>query len=89
MIDDVAALVTPFNALGGPAVLAAVDRSIPVVAVRENKTLLKVDKVALGWHHGVWEVDNYLEAAGLLLAWRQGIDPQTVRRPLGTLERRQ
>ena len=43
----------------------------PIVAVRENRTVLDVPGSQLGFGR-VIEVDNYFEAAGVLLALRQG-----------------
>ena len=79
---DVSCLVIPEGCLGLPT-LAALRQGIPVIAVRENANLMQNDLSALPWPKGQYfEVDNYLEAAGLMAAMRAGIDPATVRRPL-------
>ncbi len=79
---DVSCLVIPEGCLGLPT-LAALRQGIPVIAVRENANLMKNDLSVLPWPKGrYFEVDNYLEAAGLMAAMRAGIDPATVRRPL-------
>lgn len=79
---DVSCLVLPVGCLGLPT-LAALRQGIPVIAVRENANLMQNDLSALPWSEGQYfEVDNYLEAAGLMTAMRAGIDPATVRRPL-------
>jgi hypothetical protein len=80
-VDDVGAVVAPTTALGGVAVLAAEHHGIPVIAVRENTTILEVDAEALGLAN-VIEVDSYLEAAGVLLALRRGISLESLRRPI-------
>lgn len=80
-LDDVAAVVAPATALGGLPVLAAVSNGIPVIAVRENRTILQVTAEALGLA-GVIEVGNYLEAAGVVASLRAGIALQSLRRPL-------
>lgn len=85
--DQVAALVVPAGCLGGPGVLAAHARGVPILAVKENRTLLSVDAAALGLGQGVIEVDNYLEAAGVLAAMRLGLDWRACRRPLPGLAR--
>lgn len=82
--DDVMAIVAPAGALGSAAVLSAVSRGIPVIAVRNNSTILDVTGSALGLC-GVIEVDDYVTAAGTLLALRAGISLESVRRPLRTL----
>lgn len=79
---DVSCLVIPEGCLGLPT-LAALRQGIPVIAVRENANLMQNDLSVLPWPEGQYfEVDNYLEAAGLMAAMRAGIDPATVRRPL-------
>lgn len=79
---DVSCLVIPQGCVGLP-VLAALEQRIPVIAVRENKNLMRNDLGALPWAPGQYHlVDNYLEAAGLLCALRAGITPMSVRRPL-------
>ena len=79
---NVSCLVIPVGCLGLPT-LAALWQGIPVIAVRENANLMQNDLSALPWPKGQYfEVDNYLEAAGLMAAMRAGVDPATVRRPL-------
>ncbi len=83
-MDDVIAVVAPATALGAVPVLSAAQRGIPVVAVRDNTTILDVTAARLGLP-GVIEVDSYLAAAGALLALRTGISIESVCRPLATL----
>ena len=77
-------MVSPASALGGIPAIYANKHGIPIVAVRENRTILGVSAAKLGFNN-VIEVDNYLEAAGVLLALRHGIHLDSVRRPLPTL----
>jgi hypothetical protein len=79
--DDVIAVVAPATALGSVPVLSAARRGIPVIAVRENRTILNVTGHSLGLT-GIIEVADYLTAAGALLALRSGISLEAVRRPL-------
>ena len=80
-VDNVAAIIVPASCLGGLPALVGEFSDIPVVAVRENATVLKVtnDKMRMG---NVIEVDSYLEAAGVLVALRDGISLESLRRPL-------
>jgi hypothetical protein len=79
---DVSAVVIPEGCLGLP-VLAALEQQIPVIAVRENRNLMRNDTSALPWSAGQYlVVDNYLEAAGVLCAMKAGIAPSSARRPL-------
>ena len=83
-VEDVSCIVIPVGCLGVPT-LAALQQGIPVIAVRENRNLMRNDLSALPWADGQYfEVENYLEAAGLMCAMRAGIDPATVRRPLAS-----
>jgi len=75
-VNDVDFLVTPINCVGEPH-YACIDADIPVIAVRENKTILN-DKMP----NEFIVVENYLEAAGVLIAMKAGVSLQSVRRPL-------
>ena len=74
---------SPADSLGGIPAIYAHKHGIPIVAVRENRTILSVSGQKLGFN--VIEVDNYVEAAGVLLAVKNGIHLESVRRPLPTL----
>jgi len=79
---DVSCLVLPDGCVGLPT-LAALEQNIPVIAVRENRNLMKNDLGRLPWRSGQFHlVENYWEAAGVLCAIRGGIAPEAVRRPL-------
>lgn len=75
-VRDVDALVTPIGCVGPPH-HACMKAGIPIIAVKENRTVLNdtmPDEFIL--------VENYLEAAGLLMSMRAGVLPESVRRPL-------
>ena len=80
--DQIGAVVAPAGALGGAAVLACAERGVPVIAV-ENPCVLSVTAEALGLD--VLPASSYSEASGLLLALREGINPEALQRPLGRL----
>jgi hypothetical protein len=80
--SEISCLVIPDGCLGLPT-LAALEQGIPVIAVRENRNVMKNDLTALPWAAGqLHVVENYWEAAGVLAALRAGIAPESVRRPL-------
>ena len=80
--SEVSCLVIPDGCIGLPT-LAALEQGIPVIAVRENRNLMRNDLAALPWSPGQFHaVENYWEAAGVMSALRAGIDPQSVRRPI-------
>ncbi len=81
---NLGAVVAPAGALGGEAVLACAERGVPLIAVSDNHCLLQVDGAALGLE--TIRVGGYAEAAGVVLALREGIDPMALRRPLTPLE---
>jgi hypothetical protein len=78
----IGAVVAPATALGGAAVLATAERGIPLIAVH-NPSVLEVDAAALGLE--ALSASSYSEAAGLLLALREGIHPGALSRPLQPL----
>jgi hypothetical protein len=61
-------------------VLACAERGVPVIAVEGNPCLLEVSGEALGLP--VIPAATYAEAAGIVLALREGLDPAALRRPL-------
>jgi hypothetical protein len=75
-VDDIDFLISPINCVGEPHI-ACMAAGIPIIAVRENKTVLN-DEMP----DSFIIVDNYLEAAGLLMAYKAGVNPKSVRRPI-------
>jgi hypothetical protein len=80
--EQIGAVVAPAGALGGAAVLACAERGVPVIAVH-NPCLLQVNAAALGL--AVLPARTYAEAAGLVLALREGLSPPSLARPLPAL----
>lgn len=79
---DISCLVIPDGCLGVPT-LAALEQGIPVIAVRENRNLMRNDLTVLPWAAGqLYVVENYWEAAGVMAAIKEGIAPEATRRPL-------
>ena len=83
--EDIACLVIPDGCIGLPT-LAALKQDITVIAVRENRSLMRNDLTQLAWDPGRFYIaENYWEAAGIAAALKAGLDPDSVRRPLSTL----
>ena len=81
-VDDISCLVIPDNCIGLPT-LACVENGIPIIAVRENKNIMKNDLSKLSFKKGgLVEVNTYLEAVGVLQAMRNGISLESVQRPI-------
>ena len=88
-IEQLGAVIAPQGALGGEAVLGCLERGVPLIVV-SNPGISKVDLEALGVIVGdninrslsVFTASNYLEAAGLLFALREGISISSLNRPI-------
>src|SRR5438046_1398078 len=79
---DISCVVIPEGCIGLPT-LAALEQGIPVIAVRENRNLMRNDLGNLPWQTDKYYlVENYWEAAGVIAAMRAGISAASVRRPL-------
>jgi len=83
-IDNLIAVAAPASALGGIPMLYASKYNIPVIAVKNNETILDVTQKKLNLKN-VIEVANYPEAAGILQALQKGISISSLYRPLETL----
>lgn len=64
-IDDVKALVMPYNSLGSSIVLDAIEKGIKVFAVRENSSVLNITKDIIN-KTAIIEVDTYKECIEML-----------------------
>lgn len=73
-VDDIDVMVSPYGCWGRPH-YACVEAGIPIIAVKENTCVSNKSMQAI-------EVENYLEAAGLLMAMKAGISRESIRRPL-------
>ena len=85
-VNNVSAIVMPASCLGGIPALAAEFHDIPLIAVRDNPTILDVTNAKMGIAN-VIEVTSYLEAAGVLLALRQGISLESLNRPVRSAQK--
>jgi hypothetical protein len=81
-VQDLSALVLPYDAMGGAGVMAALHRGIPIIAVKGNQTVLPLTLEALVGTKQLErlkqqkmyiEVANYDEAAGVLLRLKLGL----------------
>jgi len=72
-LKNIKALVVPHDCMGGIPVLRAIEEKIPIISVEENKTTLNITSESLGIEDTVIRVKNYQEAAGYLLALKNGI----------------
>lgn len=81
-LKDISCVIIPDGCLGLPT-LACLENDIPLIAVKENLNLMKNDLRELPFKSGkLFIVDNYLEAAGVLISLKNGVAPSAVRRPI-------
>ena len=82
-VKDVDCLITPIGCYGSPHSLCT-KRRIPIIAVKENapynKSIHSIEDT--GWIY----VENYLEAAGVIISMKAGVTIESVRRPLPPTE---
>jgi len=83
-INNLTAVVAPASALGGIPVIYAEKYNIPIIAVKNNQTILNVNQENLNLKN-VIQVNNYPEAAGIIQALKKGISIPSLYRPLSTL----
>lgn len=80
--SDISCLVIPEGCIGLPT-LAALEQRVPVIAVKGNKNAMRGDLGALPWaKNQLYRVENYWEAAGVMMALKAGVPPESVRRPI-------
>lgn len=81
-LKDISCVIIPDGCLGLPT-LACLENDIPIIVVKENKNLMKNDLRELPFKKGkLFVVDNYLEAVGVIVSLKNGLDPSVVRRPV-------
>ncbi len=64
-IDNLKALIMPFNSLGSSIVIDALERNIKVFAIKENKTVLNITKDIIR-KDGIIEVNTYKKCSQIL-----------------------
>ena len=82
-VADLDAVVAPWEACGGVPMLVAAERDLPLIAVRSGVAACRATPLDLGLP--AIEAASYLEAAGLLLALREGLSLSSLRRPVASL----
>ncbi len=91
--DHLGAVVAPEGALGGPAVLASLERGTKLITVKNDGILkvfpenlgLKADKKNMD-RMNFFEARNYAEAAGWLMLIREGINREAIERPISSID---
>ena len=81
--ESVNAAIVPYHACGGSAVFSFSNSPTEIIAVTNNSTQISVPPEPLGIK--VTKVNSYLEALGVLVARRAGINPQVLNPDLSSL----
>lgn len=88
--DQVDAVVVPATACGGSAILSLSRTNLPwhvstqIITVAENQTRMQVSPEQLGIN--AVQVNSYLEALGILVAHKAGVNPNALRPHLLSLK---
>jgi hypothetical protein len=82
--DQMNALVIPASACGGSAILHLAETHTRIIAVEDNHTHLNVPPQALGIRATI--VKSYLEAIGILICDRAGINPTALSSKITSLK---
>ena len=90
-VKDLGVAVVPEETLGSPAVLSCLERGIPIIGV-SNPGVISVNSQDLGIMNddhlnqfNFFHAANYVEAAGLIIALREGIHKDSLYRPIAKL----
>lgn len=81
--DQVDALIVPASACGSSAVLSLAQTHTTLITVRDNTTRMQVSAESLSL--SAIAVDSYLEAVGVLVAHRAGLDPASLKPQIASL----
>jgi hypothetical protein len=87
-VENISAVVMPETTVGNIPFFASLDQNIPIILVK-NPTQYDITPSHLKINHQhrqIYYVNSYMEAAGMLLALRNGISPESTIRPLSPLE---
>ena len=60
-------IAIPYNAVGSSIVLDAIKNNIPVYAIKENSTVLNIDKYSIGKENNIKDINTYKKYAEILL----------------------
>ncbi len=83
-VDQIDAAIAPANACGSSALLSLSQRQCQIITVEENKTLIQVPPQSLGIKS--IQVNSYLEAVGILVAHKAGINPSALSQRISSLQ---
>ncbi|MDB9349709.1 DUF3326 domain-containing protein [Nodularia spumigena] len=82
--NQVDCAIAPANACGSSALISLNQRRCQIITVAENQTLIQVSAPALGIT--AIQVNSYLEAVGVLVAHKAGINPSALSPQISSLK---
>lgn len=89
-VENISAVVMPETTVGNIPFFASLDQGVPVILVKDNTTTYQITPEILQIqeteNRKIYRVNSYMEAAGLLLALRNGIVPESTTRPIAQLK---
>ena len=89
-VENISAVVMPETTVGNIPFFASLDQGVPVILVKDNTTTYQITPELLQIpeteNRKIYRVNSYMEAAGLLLALRNGIVPESTTRPIAQLK---
>ena len=83
--SQIESIVVPSGALGGEGVLAGIERGLNIISVK-NPNIIDINNQKFNYPNLI-EVNNYFEAAGLILSIRNGINLKSIERPLNRIRK--
>lgn len=83
-LSDIKTIIVPYGCCGGIPAIMSQKWNIPLIAVKENKTVLDVTPEKMGFNSII--VENYWEAIGVVAALKSGISPESLRRPFKSIK---
>jgi len=87
-VENISAVVMPESAVGNIPFFASLDQNIPIILVRDNKTIMNMTVERLGIScvdRKIFKVSSYLEASGMLTAIKHRIALESLTRPIPNL----
>ena len=82
--DEVDAAIVPANACGSSTLISLNQKPCQIITVAENQTLIQVPAQALGIT--AIQVNSYLEAVGVIVAHKAGINPAALSPKISSLK---
>ncbi|MEK7434594.1 MAG: DUF3326 domain-containing protein [Cyanobacteriota bacterium] len=84
---DINCILAPYSCLKHEWVNDCIKQNIPIIAIKENSTVLNNTPETLNISNKIIIAENYLEAIGIIISMKAGINYKSVRRPFYMVEK--